>query len=215
MKIRAVIFDVGETLIDETRQWSRWAERLGIPKFTFFATFGALIERNEHHRKIFDTFGFDYSDLTTVRNGNDDGQGHIIEAGDFYPDSLSTLAALKASDFIIGIAGNQPESAEMALLSCGVDVDFIASSARWGVEKPSPAFFELAIQASGCHPSEIAYVGDRIDNDISPALAAGMRPIFLLRGPWAFIHADRLDANKFPSKIRSLAELPTLLSELT
>lgn len=214
MKIRAVIFDVGETLVDETRQWSRWAERLGIPKFTFFATFGALIERGEHHRNVFDAFGFDYSDLTTVRNGNDDGQGHVIEVGDFYPDALSTLAELKALGFIVGIAGNQPEPAEMALLNCGVDVDFIASSARWGVEKPSPAFFELAIQASGCHPNEIAYVGDRIDNDVGPAHAAGMHPIFVLRGPWAFIHADRLDARKFPSQIRSLAELPAFLTKL-
>lgn len=209
MNIRAVIFDVGET-----RQWSRWAERLGIPKFTFFATFGALIERGEHHRKIFDAFGSDNSDLTTVRNGNDDGQGHVIEVGDFYPDALSTLAEVKALGFIVGIAGNQPESAETALLHCGVDVDFIASSARWGVEKPSPAFFELAIQASGCQPNEIAYVGDRIDNDIGPAHAAGMHPIFLLRGPWAFIQGERLDISKFPSQIGSLSELRPLLSKL-
>ena len=28
--IRALVFDVGETLIDETRIWSRWADRLGV-----------------------------------------------------------------------------------------------------------------------------------------------------------------------------------------
>ena len=28
--IKAVVFDVGETLIDETRIWSRWADRLGV-----------------------------------------------------------------------------------------------------------------------------------------------------------------------------------------
>ena len=31
MGIGAVVFDVGETLVDETRAWSDWADWLGIP----------------------------------------------------------------------------------------------------------------------------------------------------------------------------------------
>ncbi len=30
--IHAVVFDVGETLIDETRAWGVWADHLGIPR---------------------------------------------------------------------------------------------------------------------------------------------------------------------------------------
>jgi FMN phosphatase YigB (HAD superfamily) len=29
--IRAVFFDVGETLVDETEHWGHWADVLGIP----------------------------------------------------------------------------------------------------------------------------------------------------------------------------------------
>ena len=28
--VRAVVFDVGETLVDESRLWLRWADRLGV-----------------------------------------------------------------------------------------------------------------------------------------------------------------------------------------
>ncbi len=34
MPIRAVCFDVGETLIDETRHWGEWADFLGVPRLT-------------------------------------------------------------------------------------------------------------------------------------------------------------------------------------
>lgn len=52
--IRAVVFDVGETLVDETRQWGAWADWLGVTRLTFFAALGAVIARGEHHRRVFD-----------------------------------------------------------------------------------------------------------------------------------------------------------------
>ncbi|GAA2514622.1 hypothetical protein Ahu01nite_082030 [Winogradskya humida] len=40
--IRAVVFDVGECLIDETREYGTWADWLGVPRHTFSAMFGAV-----------------------------------------------------------------------------------------------------------------------------------------------------------------------------
>ena len=54
MIIHTVFFDIGETLVDETRQWGSWADWLGIPRLTFFAALGGLIERGEHHRRVFE-----------------------------------------------------------------------------------------------------------------------------------------------------------------
>ena len=68
-----------------------------------------------------------------------------------------------------------------------VELDFIATSAAWGVEKPSPAFFARIATELALPPEAIAYVGDRVDNDIVPADAAGMTAIFIRRGPWAWI----------------------------
>ena len=64
---------------------------------------------------------------------------------------------------------------------------------------------------SGCPPGEIAYVGDRVDNDVVPAAAAGMLAVFLRRGPWGYIQADRPEAALARIKINSLAELPEAL----
>ena len=33
--VRAVWFDVGETLIDESREYGTWADWLGVPRHTF------------------------------------------------------------------------------------------------------------------------------------------------------------------------------------
>jgi hypothetical protein len=43
--IRAVVFDVGECLVDETREYGTWADWLGVPRHTFAAMFGAVIAR--------------------------------------------------------------------------------------------------------------------------------------------------------------------------
>ena len=56
MTIRAIFFDVGETLVDETRQWGLWADFLGVPRFTFFAVLGGIIQAGRHHREVFSYF---------------------------------------------------------------------------------------------------------------------------------------------------------------
>ncbi|MGL1668916.1 HAD family hydrolase, partial [Vibrio parahaemolyticus] len=72
------------------------------------------------------------------------------------------------------------------------DADFVATSAGWGVAKPDPGFFDRIIDAAGQPASAIAYIGDRLDNDVGPARAAGMRAIRLRRGPWAMLEATPL-----------------------
>ncbi|HZZ34907.1 MAG TPA: HAD-IA family hydrolase, partial [Caulobacteraceae bacterium] len=124
-----------------------------------------------------------------------------------YPDAIPCLRALRAAGYRIGIAGNQPEEAEAALEATGVGADFIASSARWGVEKPSAAFFDKVVEAAGAPAAAIAYVGDRLDNDILPALAAGMVAVFIRRGPWGVIHAGHPDAARAHLRLERLDEL--------
>lgn len=63
-------------------------------------------------------------------------------------------------------------------------------SDEMGVHKPDPAFFAASLRLMGDpDPATVAYVGDRIDNDVVPAAAAGMRAVWLRRGPWGVIHA--------------------------
>ena len=142
------------------------------------------------------------------------GKTFSIGAHDLYPDVVACLAALKAEGYFIGIAGNQPASAEATLRACGLAADFVATSDGWGVAKPDPEFFAKVREAVGCDASQIAYVGDRVDNDVLPSLAAGMRPILLRRGPWGRAQWAWPEAANAHLKIETLAELPGRLAEL-
>jgi FMN phosphatase YigB (HAD superfamily) len=82
-------------------------------------------------------------------------------------------------------------------------VDFVGSSGRWGVEKPSPDFFQRVVAEAGRPAGEIAYVGDRVDNDVLPAKRAGMFAVHVRRGPWGVLH----DASEADARIESLDEL--------
>jgi FMN phosphatase YigB (HAD superfamily) len=73
-------------------------------------------------------------------------------------------------------------------------------------------FFAAVARLAGAEPGEIVYVGDRVDNDVLPAIAAGMTAVHLRRGPWGYLHAAWPDAARAHLRIESLAELPGVLS---
>lgn len=212
MAIRAVVFDVGETLIDETRLWTAWADRLGLPRLTFLAALGAVIARGGDHRTVFGLFrpGFDVDALQARRRAA--GEASDFVEADLYPDARPCIESLARAGLRIGIAGNQPAGTESILRGLGLPVELIASSARWGVEKPSPAFFARIAAEFGLVAGEIAYVGDRVDNDVRPSAAAGMLAVFVRRGPWAWIQAGRDDPSEARLVVASLAELPAALA---
>ena len=211
MTIDVVFFDVGETLVDETRQWGAWADWLEIPRLTFFAVLGGLIERGEHHRRVFELLrpGIDMASERAARVAA--GYSEHFERADFYPDAIPCMETLRRAGYRIGLAGNQPEGVEDVLRAMNLPVDLIASSAGWGVEKPSPEFFARVAALAGVPPAKIAYVGDRVDNDVVPAANVGMLAVFLRRGPWGFLQAAHPDAARARIRLDSLAALPQAL----
>ena len=212
--MRAVVFDVGETLIDETTEYGTWADWLGIPRHTFSAVFGAVIARGEDYRQTFQHFrpGFDLA-AERLRRERTGFPEHFDER-DLYADARSCLEKLKQLGLLLGIAGNQTAQAERLLRALDLPVDFIGTSDGWGVEKPSAMFFDRIIAECGCAPGEIAYVGDRLDNDIRPALSAGMVAVFVRRGPWGHIHAAQPDTARAHLRVESLDEIPERLALL-
>ena len=104
----------------------------------------------------------------------------------------------------VGACGNSPAFVEEIV---GPLVDVTGSSARWGVSKPDSAFFERVVEMIGVPPAKIAYVGDRVDNDVSPAIAFGMVGVHIRRGPWGYLQVPPPQA----LRIQSLDELPAVL----
>ena len=211
MPIKAVFFDAGETLIDETRAWAGWADWLGVSHLTLFAVLGSVIERGEHHHRAFEMIrpGFHLEKERAARRTNGVADGFGIE--DLYPDVAPCLRQLRAEGYIIGVAANQPAEFEECFRSLLLPVDIVLSSSSLQVEKPSPQFFAAIAEACGCRSREIAYVGDRLDNDVIPAMAAGMAAVFLRRGPWGYIQAARAKAPGAHICLNSLDKLAAAL----
>ena len=90
----------------------------------------------------------------------------------------------------------------------------IASSATMGVEKPDPRFFAALQATAGVPAAAIAYVGDRLDNDVLPTLRAGMKAVFVRRGPWGWMHAERPEIEQAHLRLDGLGDLPDRLDEL-
>jgi FMN phosphatase YigB (HAD superfamily) len=214
MPVRAVCFDVGETLIDETRHWIEWAAFLGVPAMTLFTAIGVTMERGQSLRRVFEIFRPDI-DVSTVRKQRAaEGWIYDFTVQDLYPDAIPCLTALRERGYKVLIAGNQPVEAETALTRLGIPADVIASSAGWGVSKPDPKFFAKVAEAAQEPPEAIAYVGDRLDNDVLPSLAAGMKAVFLRRGPWGWMHAEMPDIERAHLRLDNLLDLPSLLAKL-
>lgn len=160
MAVTVVVFDVGETLVDEWRTYERW-EAEGR------------------------TEGTRFSDQ------------------DLHGDAIPCFAALRARGLRLGAAGNMYARHEDFLRD---HVDFVGSSERWGVEKPSEAFFAHIVEEADVPAEEIVYVGDRIDNDVLPALGAGMGAVHVRRGAHAHVEPP-----PEVTSIRSLDELAEAL----
>lgn len=213
--IRAVVFDVGECLVNEAREYGTWADWLGVPRHTFSAVFGAVIARGLDYRETFQVFrpGFDLADEREKRAAA--GQPEWFGEDDLYPDVRPALAKLRADGLWVGIAGNQTVRAGGLLRALDLPSDMIATSDDWGASKPDPKFFRCVAEAAPCEPAETLYVGDRLDNDIRPAAALGFHTALIRRGPWGTIQQRDPEADRVPSmRIDSLSEIPARVAEL-
>ncbi|OYV35380.1 MAG: hypothetical protein B7Z80_18600 [Rhodospirillales bacterium 20-64-7] len=112
------------------------------------------------------------------------------------------------------MAGNQPIESEAALARLNLPADLIASSGGWGIAKPDPRFFAKVAEAANEPPEAIAYVGDRLDNDVLPSRQAGMTAVFLRRGPWGWMHAEAPAIEQAHIRLENLLELPDRLDAL-
>jgi FMN phosphatase YigB (HAD superfamily) len=211
--MKALFFDIGETLIEETRDWSVVADWLGVSRMTMFAVLGSLIQQGRDHRELFDIVSPKVGWKGVSEHFRNDARLPYLP-DDLYPDVRPALEKLRQQGYFVGIAGNQPVERERDLLAMNLPADLIATSGGWGLNKPDPKFFERIVSEARCEPGEIAYVGDRVDNDVLPAAAAGLVPIHIIRGPWGYIQRDWPGVTRARAQVSSLAELPELLPRL-
>ena len=202
MSVRAVFFDVGETLVDEERYWRVVAAAAGLQPHVVWAALGTTIARGEEHWELWRHLG--------VERPSGAWDSVVYSTDDLYPDAVECLRQLRSVGRVVGIAGNQNHTLEDWARSAGLPVDVVTGSASLGVRKPDRQFFDRLVDIVGFRPSEVAYVGDRADNDARPALAAGLVAVHLRRGPWGMLQATPEGA----IALDSLAELPGALASI-
>jgi HAD superfamily hydrolase (TIGR01549 family) len=213
--IKAVVFDVGETLVDETREYGTWADWLGVPRHTFSSVFGAVITLGKDYRETFQYFRPGFSlDAERARRAEADKPETFGES-DLYPDARPAMEALRAMGVWVGVAGNQTSRAGDILRKLDLPADLIATSDDWNAAKPDAAFFRALLRAVPWAAGEIIYVGDRLDNDLKPAKASGLRTAFIRRGPWGYILEQHPDLPETADwRMTSLAELPEIVGSV-
>ena len=100
-----------------------------------------------------------------------------------YPDALPALRELRERGVTLVVASNWEGSRPggrrpTGSLAGGAGV---VPAAAVGAAKPSPRVFERALAVAGVDPARALHVGDKVDNDVDGAAAAGVRAVLLQR----------------------------------
>ena len=175
--IKWLFFDLGSTLIDESECAEyRTQELLKQPN----APSREIIEQrmselaSQNRLPYKDTakeFGLETIPWPT----------HLEKVYGGVPNLLEKLS----HKYRLGVIANQSLGTEQRLIKYGIRqyFDEIISSAEAGLSKPDLEIFKLALNRSGCIPSEAYMIGDRLDNDIEPAAQLGMLSIIHISEP--------------------------------
>jgi putative hydrolase of the HAD superfamily len=130
----------------------------------------------------------------------------LLEALRFAPfgDVPGALAALNAQGVRLVVVSNWDRSLHDVLAATGLasQVHGVVTSAEAGAAKPAAAIFARALSVARAPASAALHVGDRWEEDVVGARAAGIRPVLLVRDGRSPPAADGVRV------IRSLGELP-------
>ncbi|MFD3549556.1 HAD family hydrolase [Streptomyces sp. NPDC058655] len=230
MAIRAVLWDIDDTLFDYTG-----ADRAGLARHLadegleerYGTPAQALALWRETTERHWDRFAAgevtfqdqrrdrvrDFLAAPALTDAETDAWfelyvGHYKAAWTLFPDVLPVLDAL-AAGYRHGVLSNSStanQDPKLRHLGLRDRFEVLVCAAELGVSKPEAAAFLAACEALGLPPGEVAYVGDQPETDARGARDAGLVAVWLDRdggrgpGP-AGIH-----------RIEGLDRLPELLA---
>ncbi|GAA3203365.1 MULTISPECIES: HAD family hydrolase [Streptomyces] len=230
MAIRAVVWDVDDTLFDYTTA-DREGMRAHLLAEGLLARHSSVEEALARWREITDLqwarFAAGEVDFETQRRDRTrvfldreltDAEAddwfrryvtHYESAWSLFPDVLPVLDALATSHRHAVLSNSSLHVQDRKLRVLGVHDRFeaILCAAELGVSKPEPRAFLAACEALALPPDQVAYVGDHPEIDGRGAAEAGLLSVWIDRGgAYAAVEPP-----VGPRRIASLAELPSLL----
>ncbi len=200
-KIKAVLFDLDNTLIDFFKMKKLSCEE------AISAMIGAGLKMDKKKAmkilfRLYDRHGIEYHEIFQEFLKETLGRidWKILSEGivayrriknsflEPYPRVLPTLIELRRRGFKLGIVSDAPRmSAWLRIASMGLTEFFdfvITRDDVSGEEKPSMLPFRAAIKKLGVKPEEIVFVGDNPERDILGAKKAGMVTVLAKYGEW-------------------------------
>lgn len=234
MNIRAVVFDLDNTLYDYDaaheaafRILSGYAQiALGLSEEEFSAVYDAVMQ--EQITRSGGAYAAIHNRMIRFQMILERVQKPILYApqmSDLYwavfldacrpvPGVREALEALR-TEYVIGVGTNMTADYQyrklqrLGLLDL---IGFMVSSEEAGAEKPEKRLFDLCAEKAGCAAAECVFVGDSLSHDIKGALDAGMSAVWLSPPPGHI--AEPKPAPDGVPAIASLSELPGLLRGL-
>ena len=120
-----------------------------------------------------------------------------------FDDVLPTLEYLAANDIRLGIISNWDERLRILLRRLHLDGYFesIVVSCEVGFPKPSSVIFEHAAEKLGLPPASVLHVGDSAGLDVTGAKMAGLRAVRIRRGAASVAGEDIHSLSALPARI--------------
>ncbi|MER5972607.1 HAD family hydrolase [Streptomyces sp. NPDC002055] len=226
MAIRAVLWDIDDTLFDYTG-----SDRTGVLRHLAAEGLLTAQESEEHALRLWgevmeSAFGrFLAGELGFLEHRRERARGflgeplpddeadawfgryveHYEAAWTLFPDALPALDAL-ADGYRHGVLSNSSlsnQDRKLRILGLRDRFEVLLCADELGCAKPAAEAFLAGCDALGLPPEQVAYVGDRVDVDARGATEAGLLGIWLDR-------ADAGDVSGLP-RITGLDRLPALL----
>lgn len=224
MKFRAVLFDAAETLFTTrgsvgeiyasiaSRHGSRAEpEAIQAAFARHFAGSGPLSVQDQKQWWK-DVVHRVFTDVGMVENFDEffdrlydkfrDSQGWML-----FPETFQVLEQLRGLNLKLGIISNFDTRVYSVLDSLGIQsfFDAVITSSEAGYSKPDSRIFNVAVEKLGVPAPSILMVGDNPNDDVEPALKAGLDAVLV----------DRRDRYIARTKLRRISSLREVLTEVT
>ena len=220
-KLKWIFFDVGDTLANELPEHEK---RFNTAKSEIEQSIGRNICFDEFYKKMCEgcsnakhsPFYYalrSYGVKTKYPYTND---GEVV-----FPDADKVLAELSRS-YRLGIIANQNAGLCERLEKFGILKYFEAvfGSDDIGISKPDVRIYTNALEKTACPPELSVMIGDRLDNDIAPAKAAGMYTVRILHNCFAYSPIEREEqrpdavAANLCDVVRAIAEIEEKIQKI-
>ena len=219
MTIEWVFLDVGGILFSDVSYFTSLYESIAavepsVGRAAYDARFGALraAQSEPFTEALLTAFVADASLHARVRADADERwELRGYSEAELYPEVPAVVRALAARYAVACITNHFSWVRDRARDAGFADLIRVwAISDELGVSKPDPAIFAAALREAGAAPDRVVMVGDRLDRDVAPAKALGMRTVWVLRNeapdeptPEQLVVPD--------ATVRSLDELPEIV----